>query len=184
MEVTQHSAKRSLWMIVKPIPRKSMKFLLLFLGVAVIFVVFEWVLPHLILANLNPRSSRVQESYVLRKVIRSTCHTILRHRMGNHHDAFVALEEVGNKDSIPYLIRALKWQAEKHQEALAARRLVPCTYAHCVHRLEKLTGMKLGWEYEPWENWWKQTGQYLPFDEEKGQLVLPKKKNETLWQEG
>jgi hypothetical protein len=33
--------------------------------------------------------------------------------------------------------------------------------------------MDFRYDYEAWENWWKQTGQYFPFDEEKGQLVLP-----------
>jgi len=122
-------------------------------------------LPHWTISNPNQERSP--------KKIRDACHASLRNWVAGGHDAFLALEDVGNKDSIPYLIRALKWQNVQHGKALANGEPIECTYGHCLCALEKLTGMNFEGDYKAWRNWWRQTGRHLPFDEEKGQLVLP-----------
>ena len=157
---------------MKPILRKGIALVLLFFGVVITWFFFGFFLPHITIQHRDIRSSRVQEDYAFRARIRNACHTVLRHKIGNHHDAFVALEDIGNKDTIPLLIRALKWQCLEHQNKIANNKLVPCTVGHCVWNLQNLTGMKFGYDYEAWDNWWKETGRYLPFDEEKGQLIL------------
>jgi len=72
------------------------------------------------------------------------------------------LQTIGFQCRHPLMLEDVKfnWFLDKH--------------AHCVGSLQKLTGMKFRGDYDAWKDWWKQTGQYLPFDEEKGQLVLPK----------
>jgi len=107
-----------------------------------------------------------------RKKIRDACHKILRNWFAGDHDTFLALKKVGNRDSVPYLIRALKWQNVIHRKDIANGELVECTYGHCIDALAKLTGMDFEMDYEAWLVWWEQTGRHLPFDEEKGHLVL------------
>ena len=156
----------------KKVVVKGIVLAVLFVCVVITWFSIEFILPVRTVCNRDWLYSDFQEDYALRKKIRNACHKILRYRIGNHHDAFIAIIEVGDKDSIPYLIRALKWQHVEHKDAVAKRELVPCTFKHCVDALEKLAGKKLGWEYETWEDWWEQTGRHLPFDEEKGHLIL------------
>ena len=108
-----------------------------------------------------------------REKIRNACHKLLFNFSwdGGHHDAFLALQKVGNKDSIPYLIRSLKGLERKYPNAITSG-FVICTYGHCLEALDALTGMEeLGDDHKAWKKWWIETGRYLPFDEEKGQLA-------------
>ena len=112
------------------------------------------------------------KEHVSDEKIRIACHKILRNWLVGDHDAFLILGHIGNKDSIPILIHALKWQNWQHKKDMEAGEGVVCTYSHCRESLEKLTGMNYGYDYGTWKNWWKQTGRHLPFDEEKGRLTL------------
>lgn len=73
---------------------------------------------------------------------RALCRPNLR-----HHDAFVVLVEVGNEESVPYLLDWLKSQGDIQGDA------VGCARAHCIEALEKITGKKLGCDYEDWKDW-------------------------------
>ena len=115
--------------------------------------------------------NRVPED-MRRKKVRDACHKVLFNCswFGDGYNEFIVLEKVGNKESIPYLIRALKWQNWRQRKDIAAGKLLPCTSP--IPALDALTGMEeLGDDHKVWEKWWKETGRYLPFDEEKGQLV-------------
>jgi hypothetical protein len=84
--------------------------------------------------------------------IRQVCHKMISHRFGSHHDAFLYLANHGNKDSVPLLIRALKWREVKEGD------LLYCTPAHCVGALRSLTGEDFGASWEKWQTWWNETG--------------------------
>ena len=88
--------------------------------------------------------------------VRHVAHQIISLPWGDHHDAFVALGEVGNVESIPYLIRALKWQ-----ELPDTNGVVVCTTAHCSRRLWELTGMWFGSDHEKWKMWWDESGCHM-----------------------
>jgi len=153
---------------MKRIIIKSIALVVTLFCVAVTWFYLEMWIPYKTVSNSgqwNPDNGFQGE--MPRKKIRDACHKILRYRFAVHYDAFYALEKVGNKDSIPYLIRALKWQNLEWQNC----EFTPCSC--CISSLEKLTGMEFEDDHEKWERWWKQTGRYLPFDEEKGQLILP-----------
>ena len=160
---------------MKPILRKGIALVLLFLGVAITWFFFEFFLPHRTM--YDSRQFDLQGDCRARKRVRDACHKILSHRIGNYYAAFWTLDEVGNQDSIPYLIQALKTLNLNPlpTELIPYKRndRIICMYIErCRGSLKKLTGMDWGTDHEQWENWWKETGQYLPFDEEKGQLIL------------
>jgi hypothetical protein len=87
---------------------------------------------------------------------RRLCHRLISHRIGAHHDAFLQLQDIGNKDSVPLLIRALKWQAPPVGDG------VVCTTGHCVGALRSLTGEDYGTDYRKWDEWWRSAGIGLP----------------------
>ena len=89
--------------------------------------------------------------------IRSTCHQVLRFPWGCHHDAFLALADIGNSESVALLIRARKWQSPPDKDGS-----VVCTSSHCVEALRSLTGQTFGFEPEQWLEWWEQTGCTMP----------------------
>ena len=162
---------------MKRVARIALKFtafiMLLLCVLAAWFYLGVWV-PHKTIsdsAQWNPDYGFKGE--MPRKKIRDACHKILWNWVVGGHDAFLALEKVGNKDSIRCLIWALRWQNVMHRKDIANEEMIECTYGHCICALEKLTGMSFGGDYKAWKNWWKQTGRHLPFDEEKGRLVLP-----------
>lgn len=88
--------------------------------------------------------------------LRVICHKIISCKFGNHHDAFVALIAAGDRDSIPYLINALKWH-----EPTDGSDIVSCTADHCHEALCKLTGMNFGYSYNDWNHWWQTEGAML-----------------------
>jgi len=147
----------------------------LLLCVAATWFYFEFWLPNRMLASHAWWWPEFQENQAFCKKNRKACYKVLRYRFTYHDNAFLALGEIGNKDSIPYLIRALKWGYLKCQDRIATHGRIPVTLSRCINSLEKLTGMNFGIDYEAWENWWQQTGCHLPFDKEKGQLMLPEK---------
>ena len=89
--------------------------------------------------------------------IRLVCHRIISLRMGSPHDAFLYLQQVGNKESVPPLIRALKWQDPNDT-------YIVCTTGHCIDALRSLTGEDYKRDYRQWEDWWTGTGRFLPSD--------------------
>ena len=88
--------------------------------------------------------------------VRSLCHHIIGRRPANPHDAFLHLRHVGNAESVPLLIRALRWQNSRAGE------LQTCTTVHCVDALRSLTGQDFGYSPEAWTAWWEETGRKLP----------------------
>ena len=132
-------------------------FFLLVASMFAIWVYFELLRPNWMLARF---CGTYRDKNVSREKIREVCHKVLSHRFGNHHDAFIALETVGNAESIPYLIRALKWQ-----RAPAKGGMVVCTTAHCAQRLWELTGEWHEYDYSKWDTWWKETGSKMSPEE-------------------
>ena len=90
--------------------------------------------------------------------MRNLCHHIISHRPGSPHDAFLHLRRIGNAESVPLLVRALRWQKPEGKEA------VVCTTAHCLDALRCLTGEDFGYSPDEWEYWWEKTGSKLPAD--------------------
>jgi hypothetical protein len=86
---------------------------------------------------------------------RLLCQRVISHRIGAPHDAFLHLREIGNRDSVPLLIRALRWQRPPKDGAMV------CTTAHCIDALRSLTGEDFGADYLKWEQWWSKTGKGL-----------------------
>jgi hypothetical protein len=86
---------------------------------------------------------------------RLLCHRVISHRIGAPHDAFLHLRKIGNKDSVPLLIRALRWRRPPKDDVMV------CTTVHCIDALRSLTGQNLGSDYLKWEQWWSKTGQAL-----------------------
>ena len=151
---------------------KGIVLVLLVLCITVTWFVLEILLPHRTLSSPDWWIPIGEGKYAPNRKTRNACHAVLRYQFTYHNDAVLALRYVGDKDSIPYLIQALKLQNVKHPSAITSDKRAPVTFMRCLGSLEQLTGMKLGRDYKTWENWWKETGQYLPFDEEKGQLIL------------
>ena len=103
--------------------------------------------------------------------LRIICHKIISHWTGNHHDAFITLDNVGNSDSIPYLINALKWHEPADGIDVAA-----CTTDHCVDCLKKLTGLDFGYSHKDWLEWWQNQGVKMSREELDALAVQPEKK--------
>lgn len=76
---------------------------------------------------------------------------VLSFPIGNHHDACLALGEVGDARSIPALIGGLRWVPDDGS----------CTAMHCLDALEGLTGYEAS-SREAWSTWWEETGSKLP----------------------
>lgn len=131
--------------------------ILLVAGVFAIWAYFEVLRPNWMLARLG---SGHRKQAVPPEKLRKICHKVLTQRFGNHHDAFIALETVGNAESIPYLINALKWQRIPVKGGV-----VTCTTAHCTQRLWELTGEWYEYDYSKWEAWWKETGSKMTPEE-------------------
>jgi len=91
--------------------------------------------------------------------MRKVSHQVLRYPVGNHHDAFLALEKIGNSASVPLLIRALKWHDSSGEDDF-----VTCTTDHCLSALRSLTGTDKGTSFAAWNEWWKNTGSKTPLE--------------------
>ena len=157
---------------MKRIIVKIIAFFISLLCLAATWFYFTFWVPNKILLNSNFWKNNYQVDQVNRKKIRKASETLLWFWGGWHPSALIILENVGDKDSIPCLIWSLKWQNKRWQKEIAAGQTgLTCTSHMCA--LDTLTGMEreLGDDHKAWEKWWKETGRYLPFDEEKGQLV-------------
>ncbi len=96
---------------------------------------------------------------------RKALHLAISTPEGNNHDAFIYLEVLGNKDSVPLLIRALRWQPGplKNRDGTDAG-IMECTVGHCVDALKSLTGEDFKYAADAWQKWWGDTGSKLPPD--------------------
>jgi len=90
---------------------------------------------------------------------RKMCHKMLRYRRWDPNTALQLLVVVGNNESIPYLIRELKWVEADENGGFSFATM------YCSWALEKTSGMNLGHRYEPWEKWWREEGSRLSSDE-------------------
>ena len=113
------------------------------------WIYFALVVPNLQLAEFD--STNKDPEYIAH--MRTVSHKVIGSWIGNHHDAFLVLEQVGNHESIPYLIRALKMQQNADSDGV-----VICTAEHCVDCLQRLTGMNFGYEPDDWQKWWEEEG--------------------------
>ena len=87
---------------------------------------------------------------------RAVCHKVISHRFGDPHDAFLMLESIGNAESVPLIIRCLKWQtAPSHPHRNC------CSTDHGFGALRSLTGEEFP-SCDEWIAWWKHTGSTLP----------------------
>ncbi len=92
-----------------------------------------------------------------RAELRESAHTLARCSMlVSAHDAFLVLQRVGTKESVPILIDALWWMDSGPGDR------VVCTHAHAVSALESITGLRLGLRHESWAAWWSNSGRDLP----------------------
>jgi len=117
-----------------------------------IWIYFELVVPNQQLTAFDSTNSDPEYVAHMRRV----SHKVISSWIGNHHDAFLVLEQVGNHESIPYLIRALKMQETADSDGV-----VICTAEHCVSCLQRLTGMNFGYEHYDWQKWWEEEGARL-----------------------
>lgn len=101
--------------------------------------------------------------------IRRVSHQVLRFPLGNHHDAFIALDKIGNAQSVSLLIRALKWQDQPGEDGF-----VVCTTDHCLSALRSLTGVEHGASFKAWNEWWEKTGSKMP-----SEAFYPRMKKQT-----
>jgi hypothetical protein len=83
---------------------------------------------------------------------KSIAERALRTRWGNHHDACLILEKVGDAASVPILIRALA------SEPPARDDIMECGTVHCLAALRNLTGYDAGSDAQAWQAWWNATG--------------------------
>lgn len=87
---------------------------------------------------------------------RARCHRILTQGHGAPHDAFIELCDIGDAESVPILIAALK------RLNPAGRDTVICTIGHCGEALRRLTGEDFGLSPDAWSRWWTEVGSMLP----------------------
>jgi hypothetical protein len=120
---------------------------------AAAFLFVMWWIPNQKMAELNWWENASKDE--LRKV----SHQVLRYPIGNHHDAFIVLEKIGNAESVPLLIRALKWQDPPGEDGFTV-----CTLDHCLSALRSLTGVDQGTSFKAWSEWWKNTGSKKPLE--------------------
>jgi len=77
--------------------------------------------------------------------LRDAAHAVLRFPGPDPHDAFVVLLSDGDASSVPVLIGSLRWQPHTPSNGS-----MPCTKAHCLDALRKLTARDLGNNYGDW----------------------------------
>ena len=147
--------------------------MLIFCGTIIWFYLEMWV-PHRTI--YNSRHFDLEQDYRARKKVRDASHKVLFLWIGNYHDALMTIFDVGDKDSIPYLIRALKrFNLKAQSQKAKPMDNFYIDYGHCVKccrgTLKKFTGLDFGTDHTKWQDWWEQTGCHLTFDENKGQLV-------------
>jgi len=118
---------------------------------AAVYLYTLWWVPNQKMREINwwERASKEE--------MRRVSHQVLKFPIGNHHDAFIALEKIGNATSVPILIKALKWQDLPDKDGF-----VVCTTDHCLSALRSLTGVDQGMSFQAWKEWWKDIGSKKP----------------------
>lgn len=91
------------------------------LSLALFVEVYMWR-PWRNLHDLHYRQTATQEE------LRNTAHRVLAMPFGSDHDACMLLIAVGNRDSVPYLERAIR----RNEDPGGVHE---CTYSHCVEAL-------------------------------------------------
>ena len=89
--------------------------------------------------------------------LRETAQRRLLAPYSHPHDAFVILIDYGDAESIPYLLWGLRWLPDTPKGGV-----MPCTKAHCLEALRRITGHDAGLNYSDWAEWWASTGSKLP----------------------
>lgn len=88
--------------------------------------------------------------------IREASHRVLSWPLGDTHDAPLYLSEVGNIESVPILIRAMRWHVALGVDVQS------CEVLGIEPALQSLTGFKGDHDYRKWEAWWSSVGSSLP----------------------
>jgi hypothetical protein len=116
-----------------------------------LFLYYHWWVPNQRLKDLQwmDAASNGELKEVAQRVL--TC------PVGGHHDAFLVLSRVGDAESIPYLLAALRWQPYTGKGDVMV-----CTKLHCLEALRKIAGHDAGLNYSDWAEWWASTGSKLP----------------------
>lgn len=74
------------------------------------------------------------------------------------HEDVAELLEIGNRTSIPMLLKALK---DNPAFVRANGRMVlPLKTVYAVEALKKITGLSMGTTYKEWNDWWEQNQKY------------------------
>lgn len=110
---------------------------------ALVLIIFKllWFDPNSKLSDLSFLESASREE------VREVSHQILSWPWGNHHDACIYLDAVGNESSVEYLVNALEWVDDS-----GPGRLASCSLIHCFDALKKITGKEFNSRRE-WEEW-------------------------------
>jgi hypothetical protein len=108
-------------------------------------------------ALLNPPEPEPVDINKLRDIL----HMEIRHQVGAHHDAFIYLGDLGNKDSVPLLITALGWHLPIKD---GNDYFIECTTVHCFDALRSLTNENFKYDQKKWQKWWDKIGNKLPAD--------------------
>lgn len=116
-----------------------------------LFLYYQWWLP-----NQRLKDGEWWESASKRE-LKETAQKVLTCPVGGHHDAFLLLSEVGDAESIPYLLWGLRWLPDTPKGGG-----MPCTKAHCLEALRRITGHDAGLNYSDWAEWWASTGSKIP----------------------
>jgi hypothetical protein len=102
-----------------------------------VFYFYFW-LPHQKMIDINWLNSASPKEQ------RDVAHQVLKLPYGNYHDAYLILIHDGNNESIPILLNRLKhFKKDKNFRV--------CTETHCLKALQKITGKKIGYDYEKWK---------------------------------
>ena len=84
--------------------------------------------------------------------LREASHHVIAYPLAaDHHDAFIVLAAAGDADSIPRIIRALRWHSSDQDEHESFT-------ANGFDALEKLSGRAGDRDVDSWQRWWDETG--------------------------
>lgn len=111
----------------------------------------QWWVPNQRLKDLQWMNTASKDD------LKEVAQRVLTCPVGGHHDAFLVLFRVGDAESIPYLLTGLRWQPYTGKGGG-----MPCTKAHCLEALRRITGHDAGRNYNDWAEWWASTGSKLP----------------------
>jgi len=137
---------------------RSVKLLLVVLAAAAfafaalsLFLYYQWWVPNQRLKDLQWMNAAGNND------LKEAAQRVLTCPVGGHHDAFLLLSEVGDAESIPYLLWGLRWLPDTPKGGV-----MPCTKAHCLEALRRITGHNAGLNYSDWAEWWASTGSKIP----------------------